>query len=165
MCRMCEGFSLEDVLLLEAATIDEYGFTVVGVSDADESPGPLPWSYTVGLLDAIGHPELIVAGPAVDVAAGLLNRVGRRVLVGQRLAVGDRIRVAGGRARVGADHPVQYELHTFNVWHNLRSMGLLLMPELEALQVFAPPSWFCRCHQHVQPDLGDPLVRLGEGVA
>jgi len=38
MCRICEGFSLEDVLALDAAAIDEYGFIVVGVDDPAASP-------------------------------------------------------------------------------------------------------------------------------
>ena len=58
MCRMCEGFSLEDVLALDAATIAEYGFMVVGVDAPDRSEhDPPPWAYTVGLLDAADHPE------------------------------------------------------------------------------------------------------------
>lgn len=165
MCRMCEGFSVEDVLALEAARIDEYGFIVMGVDGTQESPSAITWSYTVGLLDAAGHPELIVAGPSVDAGGDLLNRLGRRVLAGARFTVGDRVKVDRSRARIGAVHPIQYELDTFNVWHSLRAIGALDAPEVETLQVFAPRGWFCRCHQHAQPDLSDPLARLDPRAA
>ena len=56
---MCEGFSLDDVLALDAAHIAEYGFINIGV---DVEPPAGPWAYPVGLLDTAGHPELIVAG-------------------------------------------------------------------------------------------------------
>jgi hypothetical protein len=106
-----------------------------------------------------------VAGPDVEVGGGLLNRLGRRALAGERFTVGRRIAVGSGKARVGAVHPIQYELETFNTWHNLRGAGVLGAPALSALQVFLPPSWFCRCHQRSQPDLGDPGVRLGREAA
>ena len=45
MCRMCEGFSLDDVLALDAARIAEYGFMVIGVGS--EEADHAPWAYTV----------------------------------------------------------------------------------------------------------------------
>jgi Domain of unknown function (DUF4262) len=164
MCRMCEGFSLEDVLALESAAIDEYGFIVMAVEDPEEPSSGMRWCYTIGLLDRADHPELIVAGPSVEVGGALLNRLGKRVLAGARFQVGDRVKVRRGRARVGAVHPVQYEIDTFNVWHNLQAVRALHAPELEAVQIFAPSSWFCGPHQHVQPDLSDPQARLDHGA-
>jgi hypothetical protein len=59
---VCEGFSFEDAILLDAAAIAEYGYIMQGVmGDPDE--GIPPWVYTVGLLDVADHPEMIVAGP------------------------------------------------------------------------------------------------------
>jgi hypothetical protein len=54
--------------------------------------------------------------------------------------------------------PVQYELDTFNSWHNLSSYGALRTPTLEAVQVFAPPYWD---DVGEQPLLSDPLARVG----
>jgi hypothetical protein len=159
MCRMCEGFSLEDVLALESAAIDEYGFIVTAVDSPGDSPAPIPWCYTIGLLEA-GHPELIVAGPSVEVGGDLLSGLGKRVLAGEHFRVGRRVKVRRGSARVGVVHPIQYDLGTFNFWHNHRAAGTLHADELEAVQIFAPPSWFCACHQGTQPDLSDPKVRL-----
>jgi hypothetical protein len=164
MCRMCEGFSLEDVLALESTAIDEYGFIVMAVASPDESPPSIPWCYTIGLLES-GHPELIVAGPSVEVGGDLLSRLGRRVLAGERLRVGRRVKVRRGSARVGAVHPIQYELGTFNMWHNHRAAGTLCADELEAVQIFVPSSWFCACHQGAQADLSDPEARLHHRAA
>jgi hypothetical protein len=165
MCRMCEGFSLEDVLALDAAAIREYGFTVIGVGGPDDPVGAIPWSYTVGLVDAAGHPELIVAGLKLERGAHLVSRVARRILAGQRLGPDGRVKVDRGMARVGSVHPIQYELGTFNFWHNLRAVGALESPHLEALQIFAPSSWFCSRHQHSQPDLSDPNARIESEAA
>ena len=156
---MCEGFDAEDVLALDAAGIQEYGFIVVGVSD--DSDDVLPWAYTVGMLEETGHPELIMAGPQVESAAALLNEMGRQVLEGARFSVGDTFRSRTGLARVGAVHPVQYELSTFATWHGLRAHGHLEGDTLEALQVFAPTGWFCECHAYIEPMLDDPGARVG----
>jgi hypothetical protein len=59
---MCEGSSQEEVLAEDAAIIAEHGHLVTGVGDGD----PPHWTYTVGLLDRFGHPELIVAGRPRD---------------------------------------------------------------------------------------------------
>jgi hypothetical protein len=44
-------------------------------------------------------------------------------------------------------------------------MGLLHVGPLEALQVFAPPEWFCAGHRDCQPVLSDPASRVDAPVA
>jgi hypothetical protein len=53
---MCEGLSQEEMLAEHAEIIAEHGYLVTGVGDGD----PPHWTYTVGLLDLVGHPELDV---------------------------------------------------------------------------------------------------------
>jgi hypothetical protein len=161
MCMMCDGFSLEDALAMDAAAIAEYGFVVIGV-DGERSAGH--WAYTVGLVNHAAHPELVIAGPAFDIGGALLSALGRRVIDGHRLRPGDTVDLPDGVLRVGAVHPVQYELDTFNMWHNLAAIGALDVHVLEALQVVAPSSWFCACHTHSQPDLSDPAARVDSPV-
>ena len=166
MCRVCEGFSQEDELLLTAATIAEYGYMVMGVGAASgDPPGGPEWAYTVGLLDRADHPELIVAGPEFVSTGALLNEIGRSILAGPRYAVGDTFRSSSGVVRFGAVDPIQYRLGTFNVWHDLERMGLLHVGPLEALQVFAPPEWLCAGHRDRQPVLSDPSSRVDAPVA
>jgi hypothetical protein len=160
---MCEGFSLDDTLALQAADIAEYGFIVVGVGPPPKFPHVREWAYTVGLLDLADHPELIVVGPSFDVTGPLLNTLGRAAAEGERLHVGDTIQLGQlgtDVARVGGVHPVQYGLDTFNMWHNHEANGDLRVGELEALQILVPNTWFCAHHEGVQPDLADPDVRV-----
>jgi Domain of unknown function (DUF4262) len=159
MCMMCEGFDLEETLDHDRELIDRYGFIVTGVAD-----GAAPWLYTVGLQEAVGHPEIVLAGPAAEHAARLLNDVGRAVLDGARFGPGDTWPSSEGRLRFGAVHPVQFRLGTFNVWKNMVDSGRLASDGYEAMQVFAPRAWFCPGHEVCQPDLARPESRVGIAV-
>ena len=97
------------------------------------------WVYTVGLLDAAAHPELIVAGLSVNEGASLLSMLARSVLGGERYQVGETIDSGRGIAHVGAVHEIQYELGTFNIWDQLRTIGVLRERELAAVQIVLPP--------------------------
>jgi Domain of unknown function (DUF4262) len=163
MCRICEGFSLEDVLALDAARIDEYGFVLVGVADPEDDHDP--WVYTVGLLDAADHPELIIAGVATETSAAMLGSLARAALAGERFEVGDTIDLGQGGARVGAVHPVQYDLDTFNMWHELQDFGALEAAQLEAVQIVLSSAFFCRNHRGSQPLLNDRGARVGSRPA
>src|SRR5438093_5855306 len=134
MCMMCDGLSQEEMFAHDAAIIEEHGFLVTGVGEGD----PPHWAYTVGLLDRAGHPALIVAGPHVEIAAGLINQIGRSILEGGRFEVGDTWMSPAGTVRFGAVHPIQYRLGTFNVWLGLEQSGHLRSTQLEAIQVVAP---------------------------
>ena len=158
---MCEGFSLEDVLALDAATIAEYGFMVVGVDAPDRSEhDPPPWAYTVGLLDAADHPEMIIAGVSAETSASVLSMLADAALEGERFEVGDTIDLGVGIGRVGAVDEIQYGLDTFNMWHQLRRYGTVRTPELEAVQIILPSKFFCSDHRHAQPLLADPDARV-----
>ena len=166
---MCDGFDAEDTLAITAVQLAEYGWIVTGVGDpgddgddgshrgSGEPPDTGPsWAYTVGLQDCFGHPELVVVGPGIPAGARLLHQVVRRIEAGMPLAPGRSPLLEDGIVWVGIVHPVQYSLPTFNMWHALHRHGHVLADHLAVLQVFAPRSWFCSCHQQVQPDLSDP---------
>ena len=126
---MCEGFSLDDVLALDAAQIAEYGFVIIGVDGSPPDDGS-PWAYTIGLLDAADHPELIIAGPSLETSGSMLSLLAHSVLDdGDRYELGDTIDLGasldrgGGDAVVGAVHEIHYVLDTFNMWHNLQEYG------------------------------------------
>lgn len=67
--------------------VEKYGCHVIQVREEGGSPG---WSYTVGLTDVLGCPELIVIGLKPDVAHSLLNECAGRVQQGIRLREGER---------------------------------------------------------------------------
>lgn len=161
MCRMCEGFSLEDVLALEEARIAERGYTLVAVaSRGDDMDDATSWVYTAGLLDAAGHPEMIIAGVPTRTAGRVLSALATAVLDGEWFAVGDTIDLGAGSARVGLVHERQYELGTFNMWHNLRSIGALHASELAAVQIILPDELSPFREQSWQPLLADPNARV-----
>ena len=145
------------MLAHDAAIIDEHGYLVTGVGSGD----PPHWTYTAGLLDRVGHPELIVAGPHFEVAGAIINQVGCQILEGRRFDVGDAWESPAGRVRFGAVHPIQFRLGTFNVWLSLVESGYLESTELVAVQVIAPVGSICRCRLCEQPDLSRPESRVG----
>ena len=159
MCRVCEGFSFEDSILLDAASLAEYGWIMSGVR-SDPDAGIPPWLYTVGLLDVADHPEMIIAGVSTESSARILHILAGRVLDGEQFFVGDYIDVGLGKASVGAVHPIQYELGTFNVWHELQRIGAVDATELTAVQIFAPDELFCPEHRDMQPVLADVDARV-----
>jgi hypothetical protein len=162
---MCDGLSAEEVLAENREMIREFGFMVQGVVNPPGEGGQLvEWAYTVGLLDAVGHPELVVVGPQFERSGPLLQWMGRCVLEGERCAAGDRIVLGQDRLRIGTVHPVQYELTTFNVWYELAEDGAIEPAALEALQVFVPSAWFCSGHRRAQRDLSLPHTRFDAPV-
>jgi hypothetical protein len=164
MCRVCEGFSVDDVVALGAARIAEHGYGiqgVVGPGGAEDGFGS--WVYTVGLLDAAGHPELIIAGGFPAWSASVLSLLAGSTLAGERYQVDETIDLgAGGIARVGSVNEIQYELDTFNMWHNLKSAGVLHAPELEAVQITVSDVFFPPGSRSSQPSLADPDARVRE---
>ncbi len=136
MCRMCDGFSLEEVLALDAAHIEEHGYVIIAVDGGDESDARSPWAYTVGLLDAAEHPELLVVGLPAALSGSLLSKLAHAVLEhGECFLPGDTIDLGRGPATIEAVDDFHYELDTFSMWHNLADFGAVEAPELEAVQV------------------------------
>ena len=163
---MCEGFTLDDEIALGAAHIAEHGYGiqgVVGPGGVDDGFGS--WVYTIGLLDAAGHPELIIAGGFPDWSASVLSMLASSTLDGERFQVDETIDLGkGGIARVGSVHEIQYELDTFNMWHNLKSAGALHAPELAAVQITVSDVFFPPGGRFRQPRLADPNARVDEMV-
>jgi hypothetical protein len=155
--------SYEDLLAEDAAEVAERGYVIEGVRG--DHGASVSWVYTAGLLDAAGHPELIVAGPQPEACLLVLRALAEDVMDGARFAVGGRIDVGRGLARVGRVHPVQYRLDTFNMWHALRAAGALTTRKLKAVQIVLPPEVFCACHRDAQPVLSDPHARVDGSLA
>ena len=65
--------------------IEEFGCSVVQVKRSDHGPG---WSYTVGVYDTSGRPEIITVGLPDKTALFLLNEAARRLRAGADLQQG-----------------------------------------------------------------------------
>jgi hypothetical protein len=60
--------------------IEKYGSHVVQISPSSFVPG---WSFTIGLYELLGMPEVIVIGLKADLAKFVLNEIARRMRAGQ----------------------------------------------------------------------------------
>jgi hypothetical protein len=163
MCRVCEGFSIEDVVALDAARIAEYGYLIQGVTGpGGDDDGFGSWVYTAGLLDAVGHPEFIIAGAFPQQSASVISLLAGSALRGERYKVGETIDLGdGGVAHVGFVHEIQYDRDTFNMWHNLKRAGVLRADRLEAVQIVLSEVFFPPGERSLQPCLAEPGARVG----
>jgi hypothetical protein len=62
--------------------IDEYGWHVLHITAESGLPG---WSFSVGLFQTFGHPEVIVFGLPPKLSQGVINGLGSRIKAGNRL--------------------------------------------------------------------------------
>lgn len=69
MCLQCDGYSYEQAMLHLDLTIRVHGWSLV---DATES---LPWSYTIGLTESYGHPELMMIGVELEAQSAAIRRI------------------------------------------------------------------------------------------
>jgi hypothetical protein len=76
--------------------INTYGCHVISVLEDDEHP---PFTYSIGIEQTTGKPEMIVAGLKRELAHWMINEYNSRVRAGERFAPGQR-GLEGGRAMV-----------------------------------------------------------------
>jgi hypothetical protein len=160
MCSICDGLSFDEVLDDRAELLARNGFALQGVVGPGGVEDPGCWVYTVGLLDRAAHPEMIIAGASLEPSASVLSALAQSVLGGERFLVGETIDLAPGIARVGAVHPIQYELGTFNVWTQLQHRGDVRARELSAVQIVLPGELSPFGEASWQPVLADRGARV-----
>ena len=69
MCLQCDGYSFEQSMLSLDLTIRTYGWQLNQVTDAN------PWSYTIGLTESYGHPELMSLRARLDVQNTVIRKI------------------------------------------------------------------------------------------
>ena len=74
------------------ANIETFGCEVVQVKRSNAGPG---WSYTVGVYDTCGKPEVITVGLYEETAHFLLNEAVNRLRIGVNLALGRHREMVG----------------------------------------------------------------------
>jgi hypothetical protein len=164
MCRICDGFTIEEVIAEDAAEIAEHGFVLQGVAGGSgRGDDPDSWVYTVGLLDTIGHPEMIVAGVGVDTGGRVLTHLARWAIEDdERFEPGDAIELGPGIADVGKVHDAHFGRNrgTFNMWYTLKAARVVRTRRLRAVQILLPPELSPFGERSWQPDLSDPTACL-----
>lgn len=134
MCRMCDGWTLDEAQADLHDRKQRFGWALQGVE------GSRPWAYSIGLLERFGHPELVMAGVPLDAAAAMINALGDRIQAGEDFLEGDRIREGEVELEVGDVHPVHLTNGLVRQWeeHYGRHRELA-PPELWVLQVMPVP--------------------------
>lgn len=92
MCAMCDGKTLEEFLEDLHDLIDRFGFTVSGIEPNADHP---TWLYTIGLVEAFGHPELSILGVPPGFGVAVLDQWANHVVEGHELAVGQTVQSDG----------------------------------------------------------------------
>lgn len=145
MCLQCDGYSYEAVMRALDLQIKIHGWAVVQVAD-----GPDVFSYTVGLVENFGHPELIVVDVEPSHQQGLLNEIAKGVAARGRPALNGP---ATRGVRCLEVHQNHLHDNYFGTWAN--RYGALPGPG-QVLQVLLPPSAYCKCHAHAVRRLDRP---------
>ena len=65
--------------------ITEFGCSVIHVAEEDELP---PFTYSVGITEQTGEPEVVVIGLKRDLAHFVVNQYNKRVRAGERFVAG-----------------------------------------------------------------------------
>ena len=157
MCENCD-LTLERL----PGRIRDNAFTVLSVGSSATARG---WAYTIGLVDAYGHPELVIAGLPLNRMVGPLTALARCV------AAGDRIDTPGQHGFNGAAigtvpvHSRHLERGLMARWSWYYDLVGRFDLQLRALQIVLPVGEYCWHHQTEQPDLGSPRHVAFDGLA
>jgi hypothetical protein len=153
MCEICDGATPEEARANRARSIDTNGWGIIGVQP---SPQNEPWAYTVGLVEAFEHPELIVVGIDLDIAGLVLHDLATCVTAGVELAPGRRAPVVGIEVEFAEVHPAQFGHGVFTAWFDHYRVFKASDLPLSALQVVPPAELGCCDHPGCRPRLDLP---------
>lgn len=131
-------------------TIRTHGWQLTQVTDA------MPWSYTIGLTESYGHPELMMYG----VELGTQNSVIRKIVdpIATTGSVDQPFLERQGVTLVEV-HPNHLADHWFGTWSSFYER---LPAPGSFLQIVPPADWFCDCHEHSMPHFELPgPIRFG----
>ena len=144
MCLQCDGYSYEQTMLALDLTIRTYGWQLQQVTDTN------PWSYTIGLAESYGHPELMITGLELDMQNSVIRKI-----VDPIASTGSVDHSFLGREGVTLVevHPNHLAGEWYGTWSNFYGH---LPPPGSFLQIVPPNKWFCDCHQHSMPRFDRP---------
>ena len=108
MCLQCDGYSFEQSMLSLDLTIRTYGWQLNQVTDAN------PWSYTIGLTESYGHPELMITGLELDRQNTMIRKIVDPIV--RTGNVDHEFLERGGHARRGT--PQHLRGDWFDTWSN-----------------------------------------------
>jgi len=162
MCQLCQGGTIDDVVSDFDRQIVERGFAIVPVGSSAQSRG---WAYTIGLIDASDHPELVVAGYPLGEAVTVLDDIARAVIRGSRLDAPDDSIPPRGQIGARSVHHQHLSGNLMAGWHWYYRSDGRSGPSLRALQIVLPDGKHCFEHQTTQPKLDNPRHTSYSGMS
>lgn len=152
---LCEGMTEDELDSSIDTKVALHGFTLIQVA-ADPS-----WTYSVGLADEPGVPDLVCIGIEQSTQWELVDILATAMAGGEE--VSDSM-LAALDLRLVDVHPYHLGGDQFAVWARRRGRT----PKRgEMQQLVLGPSWFCQCHANREPrlDRAVPLGRSGPNRA
>ncbi len=145
----CDGFSEEEIERHDDLCIQVHGFLMQQVYEQPRDERS--WTYTIGLIENFGHPELLCVQISANTQAELVHALGTAVVENGELPAEALQDLDVELRPVHEDH---LDGDLVASWRN-RYAG---RPPArgEFLQVVPGPSWFCRCHEGSVQHLDDP---------
>ena len=114
------------------ANIEEYGLHILNVAEEGDLP---PFSYSIGIQQSLGQPELIVIGLKAEVAQEAINECYRQMKSGAAIVCGARVAdlLGGGfECVIGEVSPAHYDEYLgWALWLNKG-------PHFRAVQIIFP---------------------------
>jgi hypothetical protein len=138
MCRICDGYTYDEVLRADDLIIRVHGWLLQHVEPGVGDCGG--FGYTVGLLESYDHPELIAMDLDVDAQSALLRPIVEMIRTTGKL---DHDALAAAGIDVVEVHPDHLHGDLFGSW--CRRYGRPPSPG-DVLQVIPPACWFCPEH-------------------
>ncbi|MEQ8719527.1 MAG: DUF4262 domain-containing protein [Acidimicrobiales bacterium] len=147
MCRICDGYSDEELTRELDLAIRVHGFTRVGV----ENPDGTGWTYTIGLAENCGQPDLVCIDVEPDFQQRLVQAIAATVV--ETGSPPDARSLAQLDVELVQVHPRHLDGDLVNLWAERyrRRPG-----EGDFLQVLPGSSHFCACHARAARRLDDP---------
>ncbi len=145
MCLQCDGYSYEQSMLELDLLIQVHGWALVQVEGDVTS-----WSYTVGLTENYGHPELAMTTVRLELQSAVIHRLVDDIVETGHL---DLDLVAERELELVEVHPTYFIQEWFGTWSNHYER-----PPAPGgfLQIVPPASWFCDSHASATPRLDRP---------
>ncbi len=136
MCLECDGYSFEQVMQAIDLDVRAYGWHHVLVDE------PRPWSYTIGLRESYGHPELAMVDVELSAQVALIRWACESIE--DCGAIDEYERAALGVEIVTVDDAHLRSGDWFGTWHNFYGEP---PPSGSFLQILPPPSCECEVHR------------------
>lgn len=153
MCVICDGGTFEDELANLHQEITDRGFALMPVGSSLDALGLV---YTIGLIDGVDHPELVVAGFPLGRAASAVNYLACRIVDGERIEGRRELPILGTQIGIAPVHERHLTGNLMARWHWYYDQVGRWDLTLRALQIRLPDGQRCYECQRDQPRLDRP---------